>query len=293
MAPAALAAAAALLTFALWPGADPEPDTLVLGTGEVALDDGVLAEVSGRGTAAAAPTGTTVSWVEGSITLDVDPNRVGKADREVRIETEEAVVRVLGTVLTVDRGPFGTEVSVERGVVETTCQGQPGTPEEVRAGERTLCLRSAGTGIGYLLLLERQGAAPEQRLAVIERALSHEGGLAESHRRLNEERIDVLLELGRHQEAIGVTSTLPKQERIGRLSLGAQDAMMAGRCGEAAEPWLVALSEAGEVTGTLLLVQCLAESDPARAKALLKAINRATLTPAQAASVEQWEDALR
>ena len=46
-------------------------------------------------------------------------------DRGVRLEltTEEAVVRVVGTVFEVDRGPFGTAVAVDHGTVEGMALG--------------------------------------------------------------------------------------------------------------------------------------------------------------------------
>lgn len=289
-APVALLAAAAL-AFVLWPRAGSPPRAFVLGEGSVSLDDGVSADVEGRGSAVAEDRGTTVSWVEGSITLEVDPNRVGGQDREVRVETDEALVRVLGTVLTVDRGPFGTEVSVERGKVETTCLSHHGPPEIVMAGEHSLCLRDAGSGLGYLLLLERQRAPASERLLVIERARSIPGGLAATRQQLDERRIDALVELGRTDDAIAMIERMPLSDRVGQLSAGANEAMLAGGC-DRAEPWLEALVDAGEVTGALLQVQCLAESDPARAREVLDTIDRETLAPALEASVQQWDDAL-
>lgn len=289
-APVALAAAALLAAVALWPAMGPEPRTMVLETGEVSLDAGVRAEVAGRGTARSANQATTVSWVEGSITLDVDPARVGGSGREVRIETAEALVRVIGTVLTVERGSFGTEVSVERGKVETTCAGFDGV-EILGAGQRTMCLRDAGAGLGYLLLLERQRTDPAARLEVIDRALAYAGGLAATRHQLLERRIGVLVELGRPDDAIRGVASLPPGEQIGRLSTGANDAMVSGGCSTAA-PWLEALARAGQVTGALLQVQCLHETDPGAARQVLQAIDRAGLTPAQEASVAQWDQVL-
>ena len=265
----------------------PSVQAHTLSTGTVQLADQVLATVDGQGTALSEGIHADVQWTEGTLTVDVEP---GVEGRRVTVETPEVRVVVTGTVFTVDRHPFGTTVRVDRGNVEATCTGVPWGAESVAAGTEVVCLRHAGMGLGQVILLERQGASAERRLAAIDRALRYPD-IQESREVLVGKRVDALVELRQPEQAIAAALTLPEPPRRAALLRGASDALAAGGCG-AARGWLEALVDDGDPTGTLHQVQCLAADDPAGARRLLERLAPQELTPSQARAVEQWRATL-
>lgn len=276
-----LVAAAAALALAVWAWAPRGPVVRPVVTGDLAA--GVVATSDGRGEATVNGARTAIAWAEGRLALEVTP----APGRQVEVRTAEAAVRVVGTGLTVERGSFGTTVSVSHGVVAVTCRDVPGE-ERIAAGQRTECFAPSG-GLGKVLWLEAQRAPVAERLWTIERALAHPVELAETRRALVSRRVDALVELGRVEDAVAAARALP--DPVARWTEGAQIAMGAG-CAAAA-PWLAALAGANDATGTLLLVQCRAEADQDGARAALAAADGAGWTPEQQAALAAWRAALR
>ena len=251
------------------------------------LNQGVVANVAGQGRAEVDGDHTRVAWASGRLSLEVEP-----ADgRQVEIHTEEAIVRVIGTALVVDRSPFGTSVAVDHGLVRFECH-TAGTIHDVGAGQRRDCLKDAGAGLGQLLALERRGASAEVRLQVVQAAMAHPVGLPATRAALLDRRLELLVALGRVDDAIAVAAGLPAPDRIAWWRAGANQAMADAGC-PSAMPWLDALSEGGDPVGTLLWVQCVADEAPQRALAALDALDAEALDPEEAEMVARWREALR
>ncbi|MEO0604301.1 MAG: FecR family protein [Myxococcota bacterium] len=255
-------------------------------TDAMALSPNVYVEARGRGEASTHDQHTEMRWWEGHLRVQVTPDR----GEQVEVTTPEATVAVRGTVFTVDHGPFGTVVGVERGEVEVACSRAP-APGRVRAGDEGWCFRDAGVGLGRVLWLEGQNAAPDIRLAAIRRAVAHPVGLAATRSLLVRREVDVLVELGRTEEALSRAQPLPEAERQAALSAYAEHAMDTEGCA-AAEPFLRPLAAGGDETGGLLLVQCLAESDPAGAHAAIRALDAHPLSNDARAALDAWKAAL-
>jgi hypothetical protein len=223
--PAAVAAAALVAAggFVLRPG--PPAPVEIAGVGVIAVAPGVTATADGEGTHQTFGVATEVAWRRGRLSVDVDPT----AGRRVAVRTDEAVVTVKGTVFDVDRGPFGTEVSVSRGRVAVACTSA-GRSAELIEGQTAFCLRDAGAGLGRVLRLEGEGVGPAARLSAVELALSHPIGDAAVRATLDARREALWREL-------------------------ASAALTSGDCA-GARPWLAALVDRGDPDATLALDRC-------------------------------------
>ena len=262
---------------------------LVLASGRVQVGPGIEAQVQGEGTARVTATSTEVQWTRGVLTLEVER----QAGRSVLVRTEEAEVWVVGTGFTVERGELGTEVSVHHGLVDVVCRaaGWSAPVAHVSTGSSVECWPDAAAGLGRLLALERQEASADARLRVIDEAFKHPVGRDTTRSTLAERRVDVLLELGRDDEAVEATLQLPPEVRHARLTRGADSAMRKGEC-EAAEGWLKALVDLGDAAGTLLRVQCLADEDPVEARAVLGQLEGQSLPAPLEAVAQEWRAVL-
>lgn len=104
-----------------------------------------------------------ILWEEGTLRVEVEPER----GVELIVETEEARVRVVGTLFEVHREDFGTEVRVDRGAVEVTCHERV---HLLGAQDTTRCFPSAEVAVGYVLELQRRSMPAVTWLEVIEEA---------------------------------------------------------------------------------------------------------------------------
>ncbi|MEN0061915.1 MAG: FecR family protein [Myxococcota bacterium] len=279
-------AATALITVAV-SRSGPSTHTVSFGEeGPVALTPNVNAVAEGEGEAVVRGEVTEVTWSSGRIRVDVEPD----TGQTVRVTTPEAEVTVLGTIFDVERGPFGTRTSVERGRVSVTCVDQS-DPMVLSAGTDGWCYPDAGAAFGRVLWMERQDYAVAERLAVIEQALAHPQGLDATRTLLRQRQVAAYVELNRTSDAVAAVKQLPPRTRAAELAGRAESAMASGGC-TTAEPWLDALAEDGDVTGALLLVQCLAEEAPDAALRELEALEARELTAEEAAAVRAWRRAL-
>ena len=122
----ALAAAIALLVAPRWsdpPEALPPAaialliDTSGRGAEDIPLAPEVALHVEGRGHAGGTEQAPLIEWEEGQLSVEVTPDR----GVDLVVRTPEAVVTVVGTGFTVDRGALGTRVSVRHGKVQVDC----------------------------------------------------------------------------------------------------------------------------------------------------------------------------
>ncbi len=140
-------------------------------------------------------------WSEGTIQLDVAPDR----GLSLVVETEEMHVAVIGTVFSVTRDARGSRVQVERGQVVATCLHEPdGRPGRLGAGEGFTCLPGDSEGLlRRATALRDAEEAPEEILATVERALAMPDVDPLIRVELAFLRLTLLTQLGRYTDATG------------------------------------------------------------------------------------------
>ena len=103
------------------------------GAQTVQAGSGVSLTAQGTGVLSGTEQAPRLAWSAGSVEVSVEPG----AGLDVQVSTDEAQVRVVGTVFTVDRGPLGTTVGVRRGEVAVDCVNGP--QASITAGQTTTC----------------------------------------------------------------------------------------------------------------------------------------------------------
>jgi ferric-dicitrate binding protein FerR (iron transport regulator) len=135
--PALALAAAALLAVGVW-GALPDPDPLPvdqpLAAAPVTLGAFVALTPGGQGRALGTEAAPRIEWEQGTLNVEVTPDQ----GVDLKIQTREALVEVVGTGFDVDRSRLGTRVDVDHGAVRVTCTGQ--APQTLTDGQSHLCL---------------------------------------------------------------------------------------------------------------------------------------------------------
>jgi hypothetical protein len=127
---------------------------------------GVQLTVNGTGELSGTEQAPVLAWNAGTVAVSVEPG----AGLDVRVQTDEALVRVVGTVFSVDRGPLGTTVDVTRGQVAVTCTKAP--EQQVTADQSVTCWPTTAPGLlGRAQALRDQGSASSGILATVERGL--------------------------------------------------------------------------------------------------------------------------
>ncbi len=170
-----------VLTHALIDQPEPLATTLDVQTepADLAPFPGVhLAYNGGYGELGGTTRSPEIQWIAGQLEVEVEPDR----GIQLSVHTEEATVRVIGTVFTVEREDAQTTVGVERGKVEVTCSD--GEVVELTAGKDHSCASLSPSKLALRALrLRERGAAPDDVLAVVERGLEHatHGDAAWSH----------------------------------------------------------------------------------------------------------------
>ena len=205
----------------------------------------------------------TVDWHSGTLQAEVVPN----SGTRVAVQTDEALVEVVGTVFSVTRDLLGTTVAVQRGAVRVTCQGN--APEMVTADNHSTCLPTTATGLlGRAEALLEAGSSSADLMVTLDRGVqlavddavkgellvrrmqqSAEQGLTDAALRDAESYVS-LTEKPRETQVLRFAGWLALEER---------------GC-DAAQRWLQPLHAAGSGPETVLLAECIATSDPARAR---------------------------
>jgi hypothetical protein len=187
-------AAAAALAFSLWP--DPALDPVLPATGARALGSFVSVTLDGQGSARGTRRDLTVDWHQGRIAVEVEPDQ----GVSLRVLTEEAAVRVVGTGFSVHRSALGTEVSVRHGRVAVDCVDGPSA--SLGAEEAITCLPVTAAGaLGRARALEGTVSAAAL-LVELDRALSRPDVAGAVASELQAMRTSALLREDRSDEAL-------------------------------------------------------------------------------------------
>jgi len=160
--------AAAATAIVVLPGMSaPDPLALSFADGAAAgveVAPGVVMTADGAGELSGTETAPRLAWASGAVDISVEPG----AGLDVQVATDEATVRVVGTVFRVERDALGTTVSVSRGKVAVECVDQD--ERFVPAEQSITCLPTSAAG-----LLGRAQALPpgtEAVLAAVEAGLA-------------------------------------------------------------------------------------------------------------------------
>lgn len=232
-----------------------------------------------------------IEWISGELAVEVEPNR----GIQLSVQTQEATVRVVGTAFTVNRQDAHTVVAVQHGKVEVRCAD--GQLILLTADMQHACESTSPTRLAFRAgHLRAEGAPLEQVLEVIERGLSltTEGEAAWSH--LQALWMVTVRDLGRQAEAREAAIAYleagheRRREEILRLALDASE-----------DPCPLALShgehldaETAHPADWVTLADCLADSNPDRARSLLeRALDAPQLAPQERAWIQGRADELR
>ncbi len=234
LAPVALAAAAALLVLRQQPADPPISHRLESVDKVQSLGVGVALAMDYQGSGLVEGTARkpVIGWEQGLLVLDVDPEE----HIALTVNTQEARVRVKGTVLSVRRDPLGTRVAVDRGLVGLTCAG--GEEIDLAAGEEGLCLPvSAGGLLGRARYQLDSGAPPDQVMATIEQGLALPGAAGPRGGELRVLRLQLLVATGEAERALAEARDYlagdPPLRRAEVAELALNLAVAAGDCGDA------------------------------------------------------------
>jgi len=270
---AAAAAAVAALVLALVPRA-PEPVALALSSDtewtRVEPAPAVTLGFQGTGRVTGDERSPRVLWESGTLDVQVEPGQ-GVA---LVVETREAEVRVVGTAFSVTSDVLGTRVDVDHGKVAVRCVGSG--ESLLGTGERHTCLPTTAAGLlGRATALMVQGAPAADLLATANAGLAVEAPDALRHEFLGR-RIRALADLDRDAEALAdaerfLDAGLGEKERRTEIRRLAVDlAWNTGGC-TAALPHLEQLAaDAPDAASLVQLADCLAATEPARARTALE-----------------------
>ena len=245
LAVAGLAAAAAGLLSMFFPmdeAAFSDPQLASDQVWQTVQADGVALSFRGTGTVQGERRSPRIEWQRGTLNVEVTPEH----GVDLRVQTREAEVRVLGTGFSVHRDVLGTHVEVRHGIVETRCGDGP--PVRLLAGDSADCLpRSAAGLLGRARALAESGANPDTTLATISMgaALADPGGPVAGE--LAVAKVETLATAGRTAEALAAVEmalAAGAGVRQGELvSLAVHLAERLGGCALAA-PWLAGPAQA-------------------------------------------------
>lgn len=168
----------------------------------LAAADGVDLRYTGFGRLSGTATAPRIEWSSGEIGVEVAPGR----GLDVRVQTREARVRVVGTGFTVARDATGTAVAVSHGRVEVVCGEEPAV--YLGAGESRTCLPVSAAGrLARARTLREQGVPAETVLAEA-RAAHATGPDAVVAGELRFLELELLVDLGRVEEARALGASL-------------------------------------------------------------------------------------
>lgn len=224
----------------------------------------VALEYRGTGALSGTTQAPRLQWDQGTLSVEVEPD----AGIDLRVQTREADVRVVGTGFDVTRDAMGTTVSVRHGAVAVLCASGENTL--LSPGEsRTCAPTEAGPLLGRAMALAPTDPAGALASADAALAASPSPAIATELVRV---RVESLLRLGRAPEALSAVEAAlaePGPRRRELLHLAVKAGLQAGGC-EAAAPHLGAVV-ADDATGPELVAwaDCVADTDPAAARSAL------------------------
>jgi hypothetical protein len=235
-------AATTLLLVRFW--SDPGSDEAPAGAGNLDSEhiwaarnlDGVDLTYRGAGAVAGTDRSPRIDWQRGTLNVEVTPG----LGLDVRVQTREAQIRVVGTGFTVTRDALGTRVDVRHGVVETACGDEPAV--RLVQGESASCAPTSAAGLlGRAQALQTAGAEPAAIADAVDRGLRLCTFADPVGAELGALQLQLLAEAGRTAEALETAHRLLEAGGGARtaeiVALAAALAAEAGGC-EAAAPWL-------------------------------------------------------
>jgi len=256
--------AAAGLVFVLTAPPPPEPVSATFdgsASGAVEVAAGVTVTAAGTGSLSGTQQAPRFAWSAGAIEISVEPG----AGLDVTVETDEALVQVVGTVFEVDRGPLGTAVGVRRGTVLVTCAD--GTTHTLEGTQATTCWPTTAVGLlGRAQAQRTAGTRPDDILSTVERGLStHPDPTV--HTELSALRVTLLAEGSAPETAIKAAADHLAREANGRRDevarIGAALGYAHSGC-EGALPFLSSLPPAEVAASALSLCQTDGGPSPSR-----------------------------
>ncbi len=204
--------AAALSLLVVWP-AEPAPLDQSLSTSAMAQEvvPGVLLTANGLGRLDGTATAPVITWASGQVAVSVEPG----AGLDVRVQTDEAEVHVVGTEFSVVRDGLGTTTSVSRGKVEVRCANED-SPTIITASESRACWPTTAAGLlGRARHLQGQSAPSDTILPTVERGLA----LSDSdavYTELSALNVELLYTAGRVPDAIAAARAHLQNPSAGR-----------------------------------------------------------------------------
>jgi ferric-dicitrate binding protein FerR (iron transport regulator) len=269
---APVGAALAVAALALWSGRD-RPTRIELTSGTTPFGATVSLTTDGRGAVSGTGRDVTVAWESGDVSVEVEPH----TGTRLKVVTDEAVVEVVGTLFSVHRDALGATVGVTRGRVEVSClDGWHGflSPDEPA---HTCVPVRPGALLGRADALKDRGAAADEILDALDRGLSAASPGSAVEGELLARRIDLRAGLAPTASVLAdaerylAGSDRPRATEVRRTA--SRLALADGGC-PAALRWLEPLEATGTAEDRVVLASCLADADPARARALAAAALR-------------------
>ena len=227
----------------------------------VEVAPGVTITAAGTGSLTGTQQAPRVAWSAGAIELSVEPG----AGLDVTVQTDEALVQVVGTVFAVDRGPLGTAVGVRRGTVLVTCAD--GTTHTLQGNDSTTCWPATAVGLlGRAQAQRTAGTLPEEVLPTVERGLATQPDPT-VHTELSALRVTLLAEGNAPEAAIDAAADHLARAENGRREevarIGAALGYARSGC-EGSQPFLSSLPPAEVAASALSLCQTDGGAPPSR-----------------------------
>lgn len=230
---------------------------------------GVQLEYSGWGFLSGSERQPRLQWGAGSLHVEVAPGE----GIDLRIETPNGEVQVVGTVFDVHVDDLGTRVSVDRGKVQVSCE--LGATSLLTADEETTCVRTSSANLlTFADMARARGGSSTRILSLVDQGLALEPESREVRDSLRLVRFEQLMQLHRTTAARSAADDYlanpDAARRVDVLRTTAKLAFADGSCPEAL-PYLAALAntDAAEADDLVPLARCLGRADPSKALQLL------------------------
>jgi hypothetical protein len=167
-----------------------------------ALTELVRLDYQGAGTVDGTERTPHIRWEAGTLDVEVTPG----AGVDLSVETDEALVHVVGTAFSVTRDAMGTKVAVTRGHVRVTCTGA--ASEQLVVGGQAECLPvRAAAWIGRVQALMAASRPVDEILSSVDRGISLAGPGDPATGELVAMRIRVLMDSSRYEDALAAAES--------------------------------------------------------------------------------------
>jgi len=249
----------------------------------LAPTDEVRLDFQGQGVLAGTARAPRLDWEQGTLKVEVEPER----GIDLAVHTREAEVRVVGTGFSVTRDALGTGVVVTHGHVAVLCAD--GEKALLGAGEARVCPPTHAAGLlGRANALAAQGDTAAALEAARAGLATDASGAVRSELELT--TVDALTRLGRADEALAAAeaSLAGSPARPSELRhLAVRNAITTTGCPAALPHLRVLVGEDATAPELVYFADCVADTEPAAARAALTAALRQGAPPDQEARIIQ------